>query len=164
MTLRVIFSILNNLSLRRNICVNIRKFTRENKPLFWQKWTPDVFFLFQAAMLVFLGGTPTWRLHTKLYKFMWNILSNNSSTEYCTDLTPGRIDVERWNKRFATVRSSCDVWCGVGLARALFPHFWYVCVMAGKSFLLTNPKSSFLPLFSRFYCRMSKRFLNTFGP
>ena len=27
-------------------------FTRENKPLFWQKWTPDIFFLFPAAMLV----------------------------------------------------------------------------------------------------------------
>ena len=37
MTLRVIFSILNNLSLRRNIKLNIRKFTRANKPLFWQK-------------------------------------------------------------------------------------------------------------------------------
>ena len=32
MTLRVIFSILNNLSLRRNIKLNIRKFTRANKP------------------------------------------------------------------------------------------------------------------------------------
>ena len=33
MTLRVIFSILNNLSLRRNIYLNIQNFTRENKPL-----------------------------------------------------------------------------------------------------------------------------------
>lgn len=40
-TLWVIFNILNNLSLRRNIYLNIRKFT--NKPLFWQKLTPDVF-------------------------------------------------------------------------------------------------------------------------
>ena len=36
-------------------------------------------------------GTPTWRLHTKLYKFVWNILSNNSSTEYRTDLTLGQV-------------------------------------------------------------------------
>ena len=44
MTLRAIFSILNNVSIRRNICLNFRKFIRENKPLFWQKWTPDVFY------------------------------------------------------------------------------------------------------------------------
>ena len=37
MPFRVIFSILNNLSLRRNIFLNIRKFTRENEPRFWQK-------------------------------------------------------------------------------------------------------------------------------
>ena len=35
-TLTAIFSILNNVSIRRNICLN--------KALFWQKWTPDVFF------------------------------------------------------------------------------------------------------------------------
>ena len=51
MTLRVIFSILNNLSLRRNINLNIRKFTRANKPLFWQKWTPDVFSYFRPPCL-----------------------------------------------------------------------------------------------------------------
>ena len=51
MTLRVIFNILNNLSLRRNINLNIRKFTRENKPLFWQKWTPDVFSYFRPPCL-----------------------------------------------------------------------------------------------------------------
>ena len=51
MTLRVIFSILSNLSLRRNINLNIRKFTRANKPLFWQKWTPDVFSYFRPPCL-----------------------------------------------------------------------------------------------------------------
>ena len=51
MTLRVIFNILNNLSLRRNINLNIRKFTRANKPLFWQKWTPDVFSHFRPPCL-----------------------------------------------------------------------------------------------------------------
>ena len=39
-----------------------------------------------------------------------------------------------------------------------------VCVMAGKSFLSTNRKSSFLPLFFRFWCSLSKRFLNTVVP
>ena len=48
MTPRVIFSILNNLSLKRNIYLNtIGKFTRKNKPLSWQKWTPDVFSYFR---------------------------------------------------------------------------------------------------------------------
>ena len=42
-------------------------------------------------MFVPLRGTQTWRLHTKLYKFMWNILSNNSSTECRTDLTLGQM-------------------------------------------------------------------------
>ena len=71
MTLRVIFSILSNLSLAK---VNSR-----------------CFFLFPAAMFVPLRGTQAWRLHTKLYKFMWNILSNNSSTECRTDLTLGQM-------------------------------------------------------------------------
>ena len=84
------FSILNNLSLRRNIYLNIRKFTRENKPLL-AKVNSKCFFLFPAAMLVPLIETPTWRLHAKLYKFVWNILSNNSCTEYRTDLTLGQI-------------------------------------------------------------------------
>ena len=44
------------------------------------------FFLFLAAMFV-----PLWHLHTKLSKFVWNILSDNSSTEYRTDLTLGQI-------------------------------------------------------------------------
>ena len=51
MTLRVIFSILNNLSLRRNINLNIRKFTRANKPLFWQNWITDVFSYFRPPCL-----------------------------------------------------------------------------------------------------------------
>ena len=31
MTLKAIFSFLNNVSIRRNICLNFRMFTRENK-------------------------------------------------------------------------------------------------------------------------------------
>ena len=90
MTLRVIFIILNNLSLRRNVNLNIRQFTRANKPLFWQKWTPDVFSYFRPPCLCPSEGHRR-RLHTKLYKFMWNILSNNSSTECRTDLTLGQM-------------------------------------------------------------------------
>ena len=31
-----------------------------------------------------------WRFHTNHYKFVWNIISNNSSTEYRTDLRLGQ--------------------------------------------------------------------------
>ena len=48
------------------------------------------FFLFRAAMLVSLRRAPAWRLHTKLYKFVWNIMLNNSSTENRTDLRLGQ--------------------------------------------------------------------------
>ena len=51
MTLTAIFSILNNVSIKRNVRLNFRKFTRENKPLFWQKWTPDVFSYFRPPCL-----------------------------------------------------------------------------------------------------------------
>ena len=54
---------------------------------FLAKVNSSCFFLFPTAMLVPLRGTPTWRLHAKLYKIVWNILSNNSSTEYHRDLT-----------------------------------------------------------------------------
>ena len=56
MTLRVIFSTLNNLSLRRYIILNIRKFTSENKPPFWQNWTPDVFSYFRPPCWCPLEG------------------------------------------------------------------------------------------------------------
>ena len=82
MPLRVIFSILNNLSLRRNIYLNIRKFTRENN-LFSGKSELQMFFP--------ISGRHVWRLYTKLSKFVWNILSDNSSTEYRTDVTLGQI-------------------------------------------------------------------------
>ena len=39
-----------------------------------------------------------------------------------------------------------------------------VCIMAGKSFPSRNRKSSFIYLFFRSWCTMSKRSLNTFGP
>ena len=91
MTLRVIFSILNNLILRRNINLNVSKIHKGKQTSFLAKVNSRCFFLFLAAMFVPLRGTHTWRLHTKLYKFMWNILSNNSSTECRTDLKLGQM-------------------------------------------------------------------------
>ena len=61
MTLTAIFSILNNASIRRNICLNFRMFTRENKPLFWQKWTTDVFSYFRPPCWCPCTWAPTWR-------------------------------------------------------------------------------------------------------
>ena len=64
---------------------------KEKQTSFLAKVNSRCSFLFLAAMLVSLRGTPTWRLHTKLYKPVWNILSNNLSMEYRTDLTLGQI-------------------------------------------------------------------------
>ena len=89
MTLPAIFSFLNNASIRRNICLNFRKFKRENKPLL-AKVNSRCFFLFPAAIFVPLGRTQKWRLHTNLYKFVGNIMSNNSSTVDRTDLRLGQ--------------------------------------------------------------------------
>ena len=42
-------------------------------------------------MLVPLGRAPTWRLHTKLYKFGWNTLPNNVRMKNRTDLNLGEV-------------------------------------------------------------------------
>ena len=42
-------------------------------------------------MLGSLGRIPIWRLHTELYKFLWNVSANNSRTVYSTDLRLGKI-------------------------------------------------------------------------
>ena len=89
MTLPAIFSILNNVSIRRNICLNFRKFKRENKPLL-AKVNSRCLFLFPAAIFVPLRRTQIWCLHTNLYKFVGNIMSNNSSTEDRTELRLGQ--------------------------------------------------------------------------
>ena len=49
------------------------------------------FFLFPAAISVHQNGTPTWRLHTKLYKGAWNVSANNSETVGHKDLRLGQI-------------------------------------------------------------------------
>ena len=37
-----------------------------------------------------LKGTPTWRFHTKLYKFRQIVFPNISHLKYCTDLIFGK--------------------------------------------------------------------------
>ena len=46
---------------------------------------------FSAAMLVSLGGTQTWRLHTGLCEFVQNISTNIWRSEKCTDLITGEV-------------------------------------------------------------------------
>ena len=45
---------------------------------------------YPAAILVFLKGTPTWRFHTKLYKFRLTVFPNISHLKYFTDLILGK--------------------------------------------------------------------------
>ena len=49
------------------------------------------FLWYPAAILVYHGGTPIWRLHTELYKFPWSVSANNSRTLYRTDLRLGEV-------------------------------------------------------------------------
>ena len=44
-----------------------------------------------VAMLVPLGRAPTWRPHTKLYKFRWNSFPNNAEMKNRTDLDLGEV-------------------------------------------------------------------------
>ena len=48
-----------------------------------------MFLLLQAAMLVPLRDTLTWRLHTKLHKFEWDTFPNNTRMKDHTDLNLG---------------------------------------------------------------------------
>ena len=88
MTLRVIFSILNNLSLRRNINLNIRN-SQGQTNLFSGKSELQMFFRISGRHAC--APQRDTKMASKLYKFMWNILSNKSSTECRTDLTLGQM-------------------------------------------------------------------------
>ena len=46
----------------------------------------QMFTLFPGTMLLSLGGTPTWRLHTGLFKFVQNISIIFEDQKKCTDL------------------------------------------------------------------------------
>ena len=97
MPLRVIFSILNNLSLKRNIYLNIRKFTRENKPLFWQKWTPDVFSYFRK---------PCW-CSSEGHQHGVSVLSSINLCETFCQITRVRNTAQTWHlDRFLIYLSS----------------------------------------------------------
>ena len=58
---------------------------------FNRKSEPQMFCWFPAAILVHQNGTPIWRLHTKLYKGVWNVSANNSENVGHKDLRLGQI-------------------------------------------------------------------------
>ena len=55
------------------------------------KLTGRCFCRFTAAMLVPLGRAPTWRFHTKLYKFGWSTFPNNARMKNRTELNLGKV-------------------------------------------------------------------------
>ena len=55
------------------------------------KLTDRCFCRFTAAMLVPLGRAPTWRFHTKLYKFGWSTFPNNARMKNRTELNLGKV-------------------------------------------------------------------------
>ena len=55
------------------------------------KLTDRCFCCFTAAMLVPLGRAPTWRFHTKLYKFGWSTFPNNARMKNRTELNLSKV-------------------------------------------------------------------------
>ena len=78
------FRVLSNQYVERSAYANVFKFNRENKRFERTKVNSRCFHWFPVAMLESLRRAPTWRLHTKPYNFQWNLLPNNSSSEYRT--------------------------------------------------------------------------------
>ena len=58
---------------------------------FIEKVNSRWFCWFPAAILVHQNGAPIWRLHTKLYKGVWNVSANNSEPVGHKDLRLGQI-------------------------------------------------------------------------
>ena len=71
------------LSMCQNPRVMIFRF--HGKPQ-WQ-----MFLLFYGHHVGALGRAPTWRPHTRLYKFRWNSFPNNAGMKNRTDLNGGEV-------------------------------------------------------------------------
>ena len=65
--------------------------SRAKRKRFHRKSGFRMFFVDFRSPLVYQSGTPTWRLHTKLYKVASNVSANNSETVSRTDLRLGEI-------------------------------------------------------------------------
>ena len=78
------FRVLSNQYVERSAFANVFKFNRGNKRFEGAIVNSRCFHWFRIAMLESLRRAPTWHLHTKPYNFQWNLLPNNSSSEYHT--------------------------------------------------------------------------------
>ena len=76
------YGVLSNQYAERSAYTNVFKYNRENKRFERAKVNSRCFHWFPVAMLESLRGATTWRLLTKPYNFQWNLLPNNSSSEY----------------------------------------------------------------------------------
>ena len=57
----------------------------------WQNSITDVSVTLRPPCWCPSAWAPTWRLHTKLYKFGWNTFPNNARMNYRTDLNLGEV-------------------------------------------------------------------------
>ena len=74
------------------MCLCVRMLALEWKGrAFIEKVNTRCFCWFPATILVYQNCPPIWRLHTKLYKGVWNVSGNNSETVGYRDLRFGQI-------------------------------------------------------------------------
>ena len=74
------------------MCLCVRMLALEwKRRAFIEKVNTRCFCWFPATILVYQNCPPIWRLHTKLYKGVWNVSENNSETVGYKDLRFGQI-------------------------------------------------------------------------
>ena len=81
----MIFDSLNSQSIRRAVYV-YHTSSRGKSNRSHSKSEFQMFSLICGRHVGVPQGTLTWRLHNELYKFAWNVSTNNSRTVYRTDL------------------------------------------------------------------------------
>ena len=85
------FAILNILCRKINITLIFMHSSSDEFMHIAMKTQNRRFFWFLEAIFVSLKGTPTWRLHTKLYTSGQNVFLNILFMNYCTDLILGKV-------------------------------------------------------------------------
>ena len=81
-----------SLSIRKSACVNTYFFSADNQSPREPKLVLDVYHIFRPPYcMVYHGGTPIWRFHTGLCKFLRNISTNICSLEKRTGLKLGQV-------------------------------------------------------------------------
>ena len=80
------FCYLNSSCIRKSITLMFMSSSRNKFTLLYQNSVTDVFVGFRPPCWCSSRWAPAWRLHTNLYKFVSNISSDISYTEYSSDL------------------------------------------------------------------------------